>query len=233
MILFSAWKSKIFRLLIIAFIIVLLIFAAFKFLSKSEHWAKVSFIAPPDYSDLFNDSAQEQLILKVTYLINGRNPMSNYFYKDRYSVLVYKINIPSDSTLKSIIRQDFKGANKSLTMDYTELGFHQFKLSYAGDSVPEAKNVLVTFYGDSVAKIFKNDSVNSVYIVLNRIIIRYEANEGPDIIAEKLNAFKDNTPMILIFVKRKSSLYFIFVSNIDNNYPLDRRLPFKLLKTNS
>jgi hypothetical protein len=76
------------------------------FFSHHSRGSTVSFTSPDDYTDLFNDSAKHKMVLYVTNVIKGKNPISEYTYDERYSVVVYKMNISPAPYLKSLITQN-------------------------------------------------------------------------------------------------------------------------------
>jgi len=57
------------------------------FFSHHPQGFTVSFTSPDDYKDLFNDSAKHKMVLYATNVIKGKNPISEYTYDERHSVV--------------------------------------------------------------------------------------------------------------------------------------------------
>ena len=184
---------------------------------------------PPDYKYLFNDSAKQKLVLEETYTIKGRNPISVFYYDNKYSLLVYKINAQLNLSLKDLIQQDVVGKNRSRPISYNELSFPNYKFSYAWDSVPIISKIIITIYGDSLSYFTNNKNISFCYLHLSSVFIRYKEDASWDIMLQKQNIITNNIPMEIVFYKMDYGLYILVVNNLHDSGPLDKKLPRILL----
>ena len=111
-------------------VVVLTLIIVLEFYKHSDYSPTYSFISPVEYTELFNDSAKQKTVLYITNLIKGRSAISEFIYDGKYSVVVYKLNVPSGVTLKSLIRQNYTPIDLSFSKSYSGLNINQFKLFY-------------------------------------------------------------------------------------------------------
>jgi hypothetical protein len=224
---------KVFKIVLFILISLFAIYIGFAILSiskSSNYTARASFTVPPDYSELFNDSAMHHLVLEVTYLTKGRNPISQLTYRDNSSVLIYKVNVPPKMNLRDLLNYEIKVSNQSMTMGYTILNLPLYNLSYIWDSVPEAKHVFLTIFGDSLSNMFRNDTIDCFYLRLNKISIEFKNDKIANIIVNRKTSFSERIPMEFILIKRKTGLYFAFLTSNNENEILDKDLPNKIFR---
>jgi len=200
-----------------------------EFFKHSDYSPTYSLLSPVEYTELFNDSAKQKTVLYITNLIKGRNAISEYIYDNKYSIVVYKLNVPSGATLKSLIRPSYTPMDLSFGKTYSVMNMEQFTLSYAHDSVPAVSKILTTFYGDSVVNIFKNDSISCVKALLAKFLIQYESKGTVDIKIGIRDPFTRNSQMELVFILRNNGLFIIFISPVSENQYLENDLPQTIL----
>jgi len=191
----------------------------------------ISFTSPDDYTDLFNDSAKHKMVLYVTNVIKGKNPISEYTYDERYSIVVYKMNISPVPYLKSLITQnkrllDFGSGGNS----YEEFQVEQLNFNLNFDPVTEADKINISFQADSAKNIFRNDTVSSSSFLLNKMEIQYNEKTHSELVITKRHAFSKNIPMVLTLVKKEKFLYFVFLSPVFKNDLDLNGLPRAILK---
>jgi len=183
----------------------------------NKYSPKYSFSSPSDYTDLFSDSARHKVSLRVTNLIRGRNPISEYVYDDRISIVVYKINVDASAVLDSILVQGFDFARRGLFKRYCALTAGQIKMSYACDSIDSVKKIIVSFYGDSLSRIFKNRNLVSVKMLLDKVGIQYEKNGRTDLEVEEYRPKGNKISIELTLLKHGDAVYFILISPTFNS----------------
>jgi hypothetical protein len=171
-----------------------------------------SFSSPPDYTDLFNDSARHKISLHVTNLIKGRNPIAEYVYDDRISIVVYKINVPVDAPIDSLLAQGYESARRGLLKRYCAVTAGQLKMFYRCDSIGLVEKIFISYYGDSVRRIFKNRNLMSVKMLLGGLAIQYEEKGLVDLEVEKDRQKKGKIPTELTFLKQGDAVFLILSS---------------------
>jgi len=221
---------KNFRILIFFAIIILVIFGIFKSLNNPEYIPKLSFTFPSDYGELFNDTTKENLVLYETYLSKGRYPISNFYYRNKYSILVYKIPVAENSSLINLIKFNNERVAQGMIKGYSQLPISQFRFSYAWDSVSEAKKVTISFNVGSLKDFVRRDSFLFLSLDLRNIFIKYNNHATSDLIIQRMNVFSEESGMELILYKKRNRLYLIFASNILNNETIPNLFLCKLLK---
>lgn len=212
--------------IILAFITVL------EFFTHSDYSPNYSLESPAEYTELFNDSAKLKTVLYMTNLIKGRNAISEYLYDNKYSIILYKLNVPSGETLKSLIRPGYAPVDLSFFKTSSEMKINQVTLAYGHDSIPAVGEVLVTFYGDSAVNIFRNDSISCVKAWLNKLLIQYDSKRSVDIKIGIRDPFTRRIPAEFVFIHRGNGLFFIFISPIVEKQYLEEDLPRTILNHN-
>jgi hypothetical protein len=137
-------------------------------IGSSKYFPTYSFSSPSYYTDLFNDSAAHQVSLHVTNVIRGRNPISEYIYDDRISIVVHKIDVPASVELDSLLVPSLDRGQLGFFQQYSALNPGQLKMSYRRDSVGLVKKIVVSFSGDSISRLFKNRNLISLKILFGQ-----------------------------------------------------------------
>ncbi len=203
------------------------------FFSHHSQASTVSFTSPDDYTDLFNDSAKHKMVLYMTNVIKGKNPISEYTYDDRYSVVIYKMNIFPAPSLKSLITQNKRLLDFGLWgSSYEEFQVEQLNFNLNFDSVTEANKINISFQAESAKNIFRNDTVSSSKFLLNKMEIQYNEKTHCELMITKRRPFSKNIPIVLTLVKKGKLLYFVFLSPIFKNDLDLYGLPRAILKKN-
>ena len=212
-------------------LVVLILVVMLLFFSHHSPGSTISFTSPDDYTDLFNDSAKHKMVLYVTNVIKGKNPISEYTYDERYSVVIYKMDIATVPSLKSLITQnkrplDFSSWGSSYEMFQVE----QFNFNLNFDPVTEADKINISFQADSAKNIFRNDTVSSSGFLLNEMEIQYNDKTHSELVITKRRSFSKNIPIVMTLVKRGKLLYFVFFSPVFKNDLDLNDLPRTILK---
>lgn len=199
---------------------------------SKEYAPTYSFSSPSDYTDLFNDSAKHKVSLYVTNLIKGRNPIAEYVYDDRISIVVYKINVHAGGVLDSLLVPGLDFARPGWFHRYCAVTPGQLKMSYRCDSVGLAKKIIVSFSGDSISRIFKNRNLLSVKMLLGGVAIQYEKKGLVDLEVEKYRSINDKISTELTFLKQGDAVFFILISPTFNSYIDSTGFSRKILNEN-
>ena len=203
------------------------------FFSHHSQGSTISFTSPDDYTDLFNDSAKHKMILYVTNVIKGKNPISEYTYDERYSVVVYKMNISPAPSLKSLITQNKKLLDLGFWgSSYDEFQVEQLDFNVNFGSITPADKINISFQADSARNIFRSDTVSSSGFLLNKMEIQYNDKTHAELMITKRRSFSKNIPMVLTLVKKEKFLYFVFLSPVFKNDLDLNDLPKAILNKN-
>jgi len=184
---------------------------------SNEYAPTYSFSSPADYTDLFNDSAKHQVSLRVTNLIRGRNPISEYVYDDRISIVVYKINVHPSAPLDSLLAQGSEFARRGLLKRYCAVTAGQLKMFYRCDSIGLVEKIFISYYGDSVSHIFKNRNLVSLKMLLGKLKLQYDKKGQTDLEVEEDRQKNDIISTELTFLKQGDAVFFILISPTFNS----------------
>ena len=195
--------------------------------------ATISFTSPEDYTDLFNDSAKHKMVLYVTHVMKGKNPVSEYTYDERYSVLIYKMNITPVPSLKSLITQNKRLPDVGLWgSSFEEFQVEQLNFDLSFDPAAQADKINISFQADAAKNIFRNDTVSSAVFLLNKMEIQYNDKAHAELMITKRRPFAKNIPIVLTLVKKGKFLYFVFLSPVFKNDLDLNDLPRTILNKN-
>jgi hypothetical protein len=110
--------------------------------------------------------------------------------------------------------------------------YTDFTTNHNGVSTRFASKIYLSLQGDSVKTIVKNDSIACYYLKLKNVYVQYEPKGVYEIFIEantKMYFFTTEKPVVLMFLKRHGSLYFILLTaEADGN--LDPELLNKLVR---
>jgi len=113
---------------------------------------------------------------------------------------------------------------------YTRLSIAQLDLYYAHDSIPTVNHILLTLYGDSVKKIFKNNKRFSIKLKLSRLFIQYDKNSKADIELRIHKPFSEEIPIELTFIHEKDEIFAVFICPISESNSMSDFLPQRILE---
>ncbi len=196
---------------------VLLVITFFQFWRPTYFYNSPQFSlkTPDEYTNIFNDSSKSKLILKQSYLLNGRNPYSIFIYDNKYSILEYKLNVLPKKTLKSLIFDDVSGIQKPL-FGYAsvEAGDGRLDLHLMPKTIPDNKDLLVTLYGNSVVNDLNSPNVYSCNFNMNCIIFSYKNSHQIDFMLENKYPSSKFVKIGMIYINKGTDLFIIFINQI-------------------
>ena len=181
-----------------------------------------SFIAPQDYTSLFNREAEKWVKLNIDFDSKIKNSAAFFTFSDsnkpddQYALFIYKIDIADNISLDSLIRSE----NKEETIDvfsptYTE---HYFNKKMGGLNIynsyysfPKAASIYLYLQGDSLSKNVLSNSLISYNIILRNFAIKYQENDPIDI-EMKNTLFATKTKTNIVLLKKNDALYLLAMS---------------------
>jgi len=168
---------------------------------------------PPEYAHLFNN--EDRLKNPFTELSTIRYPISYFGYdNNKYCIVVTKLKAPQNALLDTLIKEELNNETIDERGGYLMISRFNVNLFYLPKSL-KASKVFLHLNGDSIATIIKSDTVRSYYLKMKSFSLKYEKNGIDDLFAISKG---NSVPVYLVFIKRKESLYFIFMSvNYDDS----------------
>lgn len=166
-------------------------------------------------SNLIAKEYIEKMKLIEVYRSNVRNPIALISFDTAYRLIMYKINLSKDASLKSIIRDQIKDVDRSTGKTYNIIDnnlFYRFQYQ-AGTTKPTSK-VYLTLSGDSLKTVIKNDSIFSYHLLCKNFSIRYDENAPIDIFVEGQESFGMTSiiPMDIMLLKRNKIVYLLVMT---------------------
>lgn len=201
------------RIILIAVFLGYILFIFYKFyLSYSNHIG-LSKTAPEEYTALFRQQ-KDGLEDDCTHLNKERNPISGFDFEGKYDIVIYKLNLMKELSLKGIIKEEENEAKGASGTVYTNVNQNIFDLYYKSGKPEPASEIYLAFRGDLLKTVAKNDTVACYYMKGYRFSMRYGKDEPADIYAEtKKDPFvRQKLPMSILLLRRGKSVYFVLMS---------------------
>lgn len=199
------------------------------FYHGSDYDPSVSSSVPPGYVGLFNDTAKKKMTFRFGYVSKGRNPVCIFSYERRYSVIMYKVNVPASKSIRDLMRP-ITTKQSHFFDSYTKENVGRLDLSFYPHQIPAIDSIVfITFYGSRISNTFKNDSIASALVKLDRYDIGFGTKGEGDIFVTRSDRRGNPIPTELIVVKSGNGLFFLFVYGETENDLLSGEMPYKLL----
>lgn len=170
-------------------------------------------------SSLISESLIGDMEVKEVFRNKMRNSVSLIYLKDRYQLLMYKMDFQTNIPLSGIIETKIKSVKQSIGYAYRIINANTFYFRYRAGDLEPLSNLFLTISGDSVQTVQKTDSSLMYYFHCDNMSIRYSYNDPIDIIVEKKG--NNNFPMNLMFVKKNTSLYLLIMTAKDRKVIID------------
>ena len=166
-----------------------------------------------EYSAVIKEKYKNKALVNVVRKSKVRNPIAAIEFDKDYLLFIYKIDFMKDTSLKSIlvIRPNTEPKEEvGIIYKLTDAGLYNF-INKSGP-VHNVSNIYFGFNSDSIIKKNTNDSLINYGLVTNNLSIHYRENDIADIIVkskEKNFGNSDTMPIEVMFLKRKSSVFFL------------------------
>ncbi|HTR31399.1 MAG TPA: hypothetical protein VMH27_19135 [Puia sp.] len=187
-----------------------LIISLFLF-NHSDYSPKYSLSSPPEYTNLFDDSAKTKMTLYITNLIKGRNPISQYIYDSDYSVIAYLMDFKTDAPLDSLLRSGTGKPGLHIGSNYPTLHIGQLALSYAADSVQPSSHLTISFFGDSVFTVFRTKAVWCIRQQMSAVVIE-NGRHNADITLTPFALTVPKVPIEIAFIRNNDGVFLLIIS---------------------
>lgn len=172
---------------------------------------------PNEYMDLFKNDVN--ITYKETHFDDNknRNPVSDFIYNAKYVVFVTKIKTINDLNSLPLITKQFHEVETTDDIVYSTIPSHYSEFDYFLDTL-SAKNISLTFCGDSIRSLIKNDTVEGYYLRNKEFSINYK-KDGVVNLFMKTTESEYSLPTVLLFLVHQKSLYFMCISV---RHPIDK-----------
>jgi len=175
-----------------------------------------------EYFKLFPKIPARDLVPNYSYICDDRSPFGTFDLKAGYSLIVCKIDSLEDVPLPLGISIQNNKAEKSMDNVYNVINENYFKMYNLHFSPRYSKKMFITFDGDSLKNIVRNDSVVQYYLRFNSFSLRYSLNGPIDILCSVKG---ESIPANFLFFKKDKQMYFAILS-IDS---INAVLPYNYL----
>ncbi len=165
---------------------------------------------PHEYRNLFKNDAN--ITYQETHFDDNenRNPVSDFVYDAKYAVFVTKIKTVNNLSSLPPVRREFHETEKTNNIFYSAISWHYSEFDYFLDTL-SATNISLTFYGDSIKSLIKNDTVEGYYLKNKEFSINYK-KDGVVNILMKTAESEYSLPSVLLFLVHQKKMYFICIS---------------------
>jgi hypothetical protein len=213
---------------IVTFILVVgFIFTKMIFAMINEHM-KSSNKVITEYNDLFTKEAQSKLKILATVETSTRNPVSNYEYDEGFHLKVFKMNLANSDNLEKIINEKNQHANRISDVVNPLVDKPFFEMSYRTGKPDSVSKLNFTFEGDAIQRIAKNDSLACYYLKIGTFAVGY--NNDPDNDIWGSAADQGEIPISVLFLKKRRSLYLIFIHVDQGTQEMAPDILYKMIK---
>jgi hypothetical protein len=186
--------------------------------------------ASKEYWDLFKSPGN--MIWDLTDKSKRRNDISQCYYEKQFYILVYKIDTIGSLSLNKFIATTFTGSSLALNVEYkNDDNNYHFRISFKEGPKEKISHVTFKLSGDQTKILQKNDSIAYYYSNFSNLSITTNNNSVADIYGTVKKEFEgEQIPIEVLFLKRKSNLYFILLGAKDKHQKLGNSLLYGLLK---
>jgi hypothetical protein len=186
--------------------------------------------APEEYLKLFRKD--DRLSLDNTAISNTRNPISTFFYDQKFCINIYKIANLNNLPLTEIMVET--NVDQHMTYHFT---FHVLdrvdnnNIEYKSGTQDKISKIYLNLFGDQIQTIKKNDTLAYYYSNIRNFFIKYQLQGVQDF----WGSVNDNHswrkfPIEIIFLKHHESLYLILMTAKNENIVLIPGTLLRLIK---
>ena len=173
--------------------------------------------------------------IKVLEVRNSkvRNSISLVSFGNDYSIFIYKLNLKSNIKLSQLLKTEMKDVDRTTGETYNIFGANNYiKFQYKTGSPDSVSNILLTFAGDSLKTIAKNDSIISYHLICSNLSLRYSETAPIDIfVVGKEGSLGRTTPIPLniLFLERGEVVYLLIMTPTDSKYSIPPSLLYNII----
>lgn len=188
---------------------------------------------PPEYVKLLSNNGQ--FAIDRTDESKRRNPISEYFYKGKFYLQIYKIDTLGDLSIDKIIKEKFESTKASFNTDYIQFENNTpFVISYKLENKPKnISEVYFTLFGSDTKVLRKDQNMAYYYSKFENFSIRYHQVGQKDIYGNMKDNFQGkHISCEIMFLKENKNLFYILLSALDDKTNLDMNMLYNLVRSN-
>lgn len=227
------------RLLKIIFFGILFLIAAIYIIQNMRNLHKYHDILlpnsdiPSDYMAFLNPKDSLDVKLRLNYSSKYRYPVCVLDYKNRYRLIIYKIQDSFEFPLTGKIKINTQKPFEKTEGIYNIVDESNFRLYISGDTSKNYNQIDLNLSGDSISILSNSDSLLLYYLKFNHISWLNAFNKYVDVYIQPTYSLplSKNMPASLAFIKRNNSLYFIFLTVSDSTEYFKEDLMLSLIST--
>lgn len=181
---------------------------------------------PASYSLSSEDSSliainyRRQIKVNQVYKSKLRNPVSLVYFGKEYQLIIYKIDLFKDISLKNLFHIQIKSMDQSTGISYLIVDHNLFfNFKYKAGLIPTVSKIFFTLSGDSLQTLSESDSMISYHLLCNNFSLRYSEQGPVDIfVAGKERGLGTTTQisMDLLFLNRNHAVYLLIMTPKDS-----------------
>jgi hypothetical protein len=199
-----------------------------KFLAKYP--MTISNQIPAEYLQLFNKSAQKNLLAMNTFNEKAKFPIANIGYDSTYCIQVYKLSSTYMLSLTNSIIESNANGHRPVKTLYTANQENALIIMDKVGELDTPANIYFSLHGDQKQLVLRNDTVVSYYANCHDFSVKYIKNGVQQICADVDDSHKEPTFLETMFLKRNRNLYFIVMSPKLKNAKLKPGILYGLIK---
>ncbi|MCA6437972.1 MAG: hypothetical protein IM600_07330 [Bacteroidetes bacterium] len=166
-----------------------------------------------EYSKLFHPDVLDKIKYASYDVTKSKHPFWSFTYDKEYAVLVYKINISTDSSFKDLVKIHNKKVDH-FDVNYrgSELDEISFTYNDLHDSI--IKNLNIIYEGELINSLDLNDSLMFLDLNCEKLGFYYETGPPADILIHVKKLFYNEkgpprTRFNVVIIKNNHSLFII------------------------
>ncbi len=177
-----------------------------------------------EYDRLFKPDAMGKMHLEAVFKVNNQEPVSNYLYGGKYTVLVSKVILSKSDRLQNVIHLKHERTNIGNDVYYLGEG-NNFKRGKLGGKVGHFAKLYMRFEGIAAKSFFTGDSLFYCTFRFKNYSISLD-NNPPLTYAVARDGY---VPISTCFVKRGNYIYIISMTLADKVHNLQEKLLYEII----
>jgi hypothetical protein len=186
---------------------------------------------PSEYLSILNQNDTSEIKPVITYSSKYRFPITLLDYKQKYTLIIFKISdqFGIKTTDDIHIKQHY--SNEKTYGTYSIVNENHFEVYYHNDSAFKFNRIEVNLSGDSITNIIQSDTLLLYYLKFNQISWTKKNNGILDIYIEPkdVSPIAKKIPASIAFIKRANSFFFVLFTVNDYSSSFDQGMLLKLL----
>jgi hypothetical protein len=179
-----------------------------------------TYIMNNEDSNLFSEKYKSSLkVIEVRQTSERKITMLSV--DSNFNLLILKLKLGADTLLTRFAKIAISDSKSGIGYTYHNIENLGYKFQFKSGQVAIASKIYLTFFGDSIHNVIRNDSIINFRLLCGNISLRYGLNEPADIYItreeENLKEFS-LIPMDVLLLRRNGALYLMILTKQKNIY---------------